>query len=100
VLREYALVADRVRSALIGPRGDIVWVWFPRWHDDAIKRSCCGSSSTPAGDTTHARARNGSGGREPVAPDVAWRARPRVAGAVPRIECTIAKRDCATPTRF
>jgi len=29
VLREYALIADGERGALIGPRGDIVWMCAP-----------------------------------------------------------------------
>jgi hypothetical protein len=36
VLREYALLADGERGALIGPRGDIAWMCAPRWHDDAV----------------------------------------------------------------
>ena len=36
VLREYALLADGERGALVGPRGDVVWMCFPRWHDDAV----------------------------------------------------------------
>jgi hypothetical protein len=32
VLREYALIADGERGALMGPRGDICWMCFPRWH--------------------------------------------------------------------
>lgn len=36
VLREYALVADGRRGALIGPRGDLVWMCAPSWHDDAV----------------------------------------------------------------
>lgn len=36
VLREYALLADGERGALIGPRGDIVWMCAPQWHDDAV----------------------------------------------------------------
>ncbi len=35
VLREYALLADGQRGALIGPRGDIAWMCAPRWADDA-----------------------------------------------------------------
>ena len=34
VLREYALLADGERGALVGPRGDISWMCLPRWHDD------------------------------------------------------------------
>ena len=29
VLREYALLADGVRGALIGPRGDVGWLCAP-----------------------------------------------------------------------
>jgi hypothetical protein len=36
VLREYALLADGERGALIGPRGDIGWMCAPRWHDNAV----------------------------------------------------------------
>ncbi len=36
VLREYALLADGQRGALIGPRGDISWMCAPRWDDDAV----------------------------------------------------------------
>ncbi|GAB3561292.1 glycoside hydrolase family 15 protein [Spelaeicoccus albus] len=36
VLREYALIADGERGALLGPRGDIAWMCVPRWHDDAV----------------------------------------------------------------
>lgn len=36
VLREYALLADGERGILVGPRGEFVWMCFPRWHSDAI----------------------------------------------------------------
>ena len=36
VLREYALLADGQRGALIGPRGDISWMCVPRWDSDAV----------------------------------------------------------------
>ena len=35
VLREYALLADGERGILVGPRGDFVWMCFPRWDSDA-----------------------------------------------------------------
>lgn len=36
VLREYALLADGERGALIGPRGDVVWMCAPRWDSDGV----------------------------------------------------------------
>ena len=35
-LREYALLADGERGALVGPRGDVAFMCAPRWHDDAV----------------------------------------------------------------
>ncbi|HEX8971015.1 glycoside hydrolase family 15 protein [Oryzihumus sp.] len=42
MLREYALVADGERGALVGPRGDVVWWCVPRWDDDAVLSSLIG----------------------------------------------------------
>ncbi|MFG3153392.1 glycoside hydrolase family 15 protein [Streptomyces sp. NPDC048219] len=36
VLRDYALIADGERGAVLDPRGRIVWLCAPRWHDDAV----------------------------------------------------------------
>lgn len=36
VLREYAFLADGERGALVGPRGDIVWLCAPSWDSDAV----------------------------------------------------------------
>jgi hypothetical protein len=36
VLREYALIADGERGALIGPRGDIAWLCLPRWDSPSV----------------------------------------------------------------
>ncbi|MGN6404496.1 glycoside hydrolase family 15 protein [Sinomonas sp.] len=36
VLREYAMLADGVRAALLGPRGDLAWMCVPKWHDEAV----------------------------------------------------------------
>ncbi len=36
VLREYALLADGERGALIGPHGDVAWMCAPRWDSDAV----------------------------------------------------------------
>ncbi|MCX2970040.1 MULTISPECIES: glycoside hydrolase family 15 protein [Streptomyces] len=35
-LRNYALLADGERGALIDPRGAVVWMCAPRWHSDAV----------------------------------------------------------------
>ncbi|MFF3113385.1 glycoside hydrolase family 15 protein [Kitasatospora sp. NPDC057904] len=51
-LRDYALLADGRRGALLGPRGDIVWMCAPAWHDDAVFAALIGGpgwySVTPA----------------------------------------------------
>jgi hypothetical protein len=41
-LRQYALLADGERGAVVGPRGDIVFLCAPRWHDDAVFSSLLG----------------------------------------------------------
>jgi alpha,alpha-trehalase len=52
VLREYAMLADGERGALLGPRGDVVWMCVPRWHDDAVFSALIGGKGffavTPA----------------------------------------------------
>jgi hypothetical protein len=52
VLREYALIADGERGALIGPRGDVAWMCAPRWHSDAAFSTLIGGGGcyavTPA----------------------------------------------------
>ncbi|MGN6663063.1 MAG: glycoside hydrolase family 15 protein [Solirubrobacterales bacterium] len=45
-LRDYALLADGERGVLVGPRGDFVWMCFPRWHDDAVFSSLVGGASS------------------------------------------------------
>ncbi|MEU1371511.1 glycoside hydrolase family 15 protein [Streptomyces sp. NPDC005803] len=42
VLREYALIADGERGALVGPRGDIVWLCAPRWDSGSLFSSLIG----------------------------------------------------------
>jgi alpha,alpha-trehalase len=53
VLRDYSLIADGERGALIGPRGDIVWMCAPRWECDAVFSALIGGEGiyaiTPAG---------------------------------------------------
>lgn len=36
VLREYALLADGERGAVVGPRGDVAWMCAPSWDSDAV----------------------------------------------------------------
>lgn len=52
-LREYALIADGERGALCGPRGELVWLCAPRWHDDAVFSTLIGGGGiyavTPVG---------------------------------------------------
>ena len=55
VLREYALLADGERGALVGPRGDIVWMCSPRWDSDAVFSSLIGGSGRYAITPTDAR---------------------------------------------
>ncbi|MFB9376975.1 glycoside hydrolase family 15 protein [Kineococcus gynurae] len=53
VLRDYALIADGARGGLVGPRGDIVWMCAPHWHDDAIFSSLLGGRGVFAVTPTH-----------------------------------------------
>ncbi|WP_422746376.1 glycoside hydrolase family 15 protein [Mycobacterium sp. WMMD1722] len=46
VLRDYALLADGHRGALVGPRGDVSWMCAPRWHDDAVFSALIGGAGS------------------------------------------------------
>jgi hypothetical protein len=48
VLRDYALIADGERGAIVSPRGDIVWMCAPRWHSDAVFSSLIGGEGVYA----------------------------------------------------
>jgi GH15 family glucan-1,4-alpha-glucosidase len=48
VLRDYALIADGERGALVSPRGDIVWMCVPRWDSDAVFSSLIGGDGVYA----------------------------------------------------
>ena len=41
-------LADGERGALVGPRGDICWMCFPRWHSDACFSTLIGGQGTYA----------------------------------------------------
>ena len=42
VLRQYALIADGERGALVGPRGDMAFLCAPSWHDEPVFSSLLG----------------------------------------------------------
>ena len=44
VLREYALIADGERGALIGPRGDISWMCMPSWDSPSLFTALIGGT--------------------------------------------------------
>jgi GH15 family glucan-1,4-alpha-glucosidase len=48
ILREYALMADGERGALVGPDGEIAWLCFPSWADPAVFASLVGGGGTYA----------------------------------------------------
>ena len=48
VLREYALLADGERGILVGPRGEFVWMCFPRWDSDGVFSALLGGEGTYA----------------------------------------------------
>ncbi|MFJ2895038.1 glycoside hydrolase family 15 protein [Streptomyces sp. NPDC087218] len=52
-LRDYALIADGERGALVGPRGDIPWLCAPRWDSEAVFAALVGGGGhytvTPRG---------------------------------------------------
>jgi alpha,alpha-trehalase len=45
VLRDYALLADGERGALVGPRGDVCWLCFPRWDSGTVFANLVGGRS-------------------------------------------------------
>ncbi|MCQ4042656.1 glycoside hydrolase family 15 protein [Streptantibioticus rubrisoli] len=47
-LRQYALLADGERGALVGPHGDFVWMCAPRWDSDAVFSTLIGGPGTYA----------------------------------------------------
>ncbi|WP_234322563.1 glycoside hydrolase family 15 protein [Streptomyces sp. NRRL S-350] len=52
-LREYALLADRERGALVGPFGEIAWLCAPRWDSEPLFAGLIGGTGvyavTPVG---------------------------------------------------
>jgi hypothetical protein len=56
VLRDYALLADGERGAVIGPQGDLAWLCVPKWDSDAAFSTLIGGAGcyalTPTGRYT------------------------------------------------
>jgi GH15 family glucan-1,4-alpha-glucosidase len=48
VLREYSLLADGARGALVGPRGEISWLCAPRWDSGSVFSSLIGGQGVYA----------------------------------------------------
>ncbi|HLH83421.1 MAG TPA: glycoside hydrolase family 15 protein [Trebonia sp.] len=72
VLREYALLADGERGAVVGPQGDITWMCAPRWDSDAVFSAMIGGGGVYA--VTPAEVRHVWGGYyEPGS--LIWRSR-------------------------
>ncbi len=55
VLREYALLADGERAALIGPQGEVTWMCVPSWESDAVFSSLIGGGGVYAVTPTDVR---------------------------------------------
>jgi alpha,alpha-trehalase len=53
VLRDYALIADGERGALVSPRGDIAWLCAPRWESDAVFSALIGGEGVYAVTPAH-----------------------------------------------
>jgi hypothetical protein len=89
-LREYAMIADGERGALLGPRGEIAWMCFPRWADQGVFASLLGGDS---GYAVQPRGRFVWGGwYEPGT--LIWRSRWVIAEAI--VEC---REALALPSR-
>ncbi|MDF1601943.1 glycoside hydrolase family 15 protein [Nocardioides sp. YIM 152315] len=94
-LRQYALVADGERGALIGPRGDVAFLCAPRWHDDAVFSNLLGGRGSYAVQPADPRMVWG-GSYEPGT--LIWRSRWVVGGSV--VECRDALAFPGDPERL
>jgi alpha,alpha-trehalase len=56
-LRDYTLLADGQRGALLAPDGDLAWLCFPTWSDPAVFAGLLGSGGryrvSPSGRNVH-----------------------------------------------
>ena len=55
VLRDYALLADGERGALLGPRGDIGWMCAPSWDSPSVFSALIGGTGVFAVTPTEIR---------------------------------------------
>ncbi len=92
-LREYALLADGERGAIVGPRGDIVWMCFPHWDSDPLFSSLIGGGGTYAVTPTERHVWGGY--YEPGS--LIWRSRWATGNAI--VECRQALALPADPGR-
>ena len=46
VLREFALLADGERGAIVGPHGDIAWLCVPRWDSPSLFATLIGGTGS------------------------------------------------------
>jgi alpha,alpha-trehalase len=46
VLRDYAVLADGERGVVMGPRGDLAWMCFPRWDSEGVFSSLIGGAGS------------------------------------------------------
>jgi hypothetical protein len=92
-LREYALLADGERGAVVGPRGDLVWMCFPYWDSEPLFSALLGGGGTYAVTPTE---RHVWGGHyEPGS--LIWRSRWATCDAI--VECRMALALPTNPQR-
>jgi len=94
VLREYALIADGERGAVVGPRGEFAWMCTPAWDSDAVFSSLLGG---PGGYTVSPRDPSFVWGGHYEDGCLIWRS--RWVGTMGEIECREALALPADPHR-
>ena len=92
-LREYALLGDGERGAVVGPRGDLVWMCFPHWDSEPLFSALIGGGGTYA--VTPAERHVWGGYYEPRS--LIWRSRWATGRAI--VECRQALALPADPRR-
>jgi alpha,alpha-trehalase len=92
-LREYAMLGDGERGAIVGPRGDLVWMCFPHWDSEPLFSALIGGGGTYA--VTPAERHVWGGYYEPRS--LIWHSRWATCGAI--VECRQALALPADPQR-